>query len=253
MNLVLCSRCNGSGHDGRCDICGGSGFVNKAAQESSLGRPLRLSSIQVFRLPPQQPSSAPALRTRTASPTERKSSSLTLKLDVEEERRKRLQEPKPAVKPMSKARGRGKCRLRLFPHPSRVKVPRPKLVSTGKWVRIPAADVVRGQSSGTSAPRLRMQRAQVTAAKPVTTEEGPKTSAVNIQNNPRDRPQREREGLPPRQRAREGAAAERTAFEIAFEKAQHNQDGSKHWGCYRDTNGQFGSFPAFDPCEDVDE
>lgn len=238
MTLQICPRCNGSGHDGRCDKCGGSGFVEEWARKSRLEPPLNLSPIQ--RPAKKQP------------PTARKNSRLSVKAGAGAGRQKRFQEPKSDVDPMPQGKGRGKRRLRVFPHPSIVKAPRPELVPTGKWRRVPAADVIKEESGRTPASRLQEQR-RSTTGNGVTAEKAKISARGTIQENRSHKAQRKRETLPPNQAASDRAAAGKTAFEMAFEKAQHDKDGSKHWGCFRDANGQFGSFPAFDPCEDVDE
>lgn len=52
MALELCSRCNGSGQDGRCDVCGGSGFVDKAVREKPFMKAsTHLTATQTSALP----------------------------------------------------------------------------------------------------------------------------------------------------------------------------------------------------------
>ena len=35
--MELCKRCQGTGHDGNCDVCGGSGFVNRTSEVTTHG------------------------------------------------------------------------------------------------------------------------------------------------------------------------------------------------------------------------
>lgn len=256
MGHKFCSLCNGTGHEGRCDHCGGSGFVNPSDDVARSTDRLSLTALPIT--PNKNISKSPKItiqisgRTITDYPTNPKldhtsgiSKSPNKKTKAKEkptDSNIKAAFPAHITPPTVESKWGNNRPIRTIPHPSQPKISRPRLVSSGKWTRVTVDEA--GQEKRVeilSRPRGKQKDLPSRPKNPTKR----LITSVNTENcfpAPKNR----------QKQAKNHFSEEKTVIEIAFEKVQKNQDGSKDWGGYREPSGQFGSFPSFDSSDDSD-
>lgn len=291
-DMEICTYCNGTGHHGNCEYCGGSGFnPQKPKPVSPATGTSHAKIIAEFRQKAKAESKArpapepqtqfPAPQPPRTHPSGMEPSDLICGLSSEQ-----LEIPMnvPGFK-LRKIRGQVESIAASMPDVTRIVWPfsinaciayggdgkkrefsfgsQKQAPKTRKRIAPPPPIAFAVSSKSKPRPRTIPHPSQVTSPAPgvtarevkgglVRVKSKPKASIPKTQNRHGKRPVRDNQFDLPKM---EAGPVGPTSLEIAFESArtQKEVDGSKDWAGYRDVDGRFGSYPSFDPSDTPDD
>lgn len=290
--MEICTYCNGTGHHGNCEYCGGSGFnPQRPKPKSSATGKSHAKIIAEFRqkakvVTKARPAPEPQLQFHSPQPPRTHPSGMAASDLICGLSSEQLEIPinVPGFK-LRKIRGQVESIAASMPDVIRIVwpfsitaciaygrdgkkrefsfVPQKQAPKTRKRIAIPPPIPFAVSSKPKSRPRTIPHPSQVTSpAQGVAVREvkgvlvrvksNPKASIQKNQNRHGKRPVRDKQF--DLQKMEAGPIGP-TSLEIAFESARTPKeiDGSKDWAGYRDVDGRFGSYPSFDPSDTPDD
>lgn len=267
--MELCKRCDGTGHDGNCDICGGSGFIELSSKENTYSSTYAPSYLWIrgsgnqfsektvpqrknaSRGQPQRPAQANKLASAKSEICGIPMSHLCFPDSM---RRSLKRVIAPQVSSLQAKYGLIKSITWHSPTECVVVLSDGRIyreefeIINGQFVSNP--DVSR-KPYRTVVPKNKRQKPAVETQKKKKRskkmlakdkhgafKQGIKEQADRLLGSKRSKP------------------VERSAFELAFDRAESERqfDGSREWHSFRDSGtGQFGSHPSFDPSDGYEE